>query len=245
MASIVDSAMEVRVDVSFQQRQEHELWEAEIRVLVSRIHCFSSGIPPVEEVTDSLSHSCAPRRLRDPAGAKSTISSLLALIGHPVREEVVIWRNFISSIAQDAAYQALESGVASFKILANIMIFQTYELVEPNQRPIPWGLLPRVEEIDNVLTFSVDGGVFGGSRATVRPPQGSPTEKLERVKFTGGSGSDQMTTTATACVICMDDFEQGSELIKMPCSHLFHESCLTRWLERSPVCPLCRFSLPA
>jgi len=40
------------------------------------------------------------------------------------------------------------------------------------------------------------------------------------------------------------DFEAGSKLRVMPCSHYFHEQCIFSWLQLNHVCPLCRFPLP-
>ncbi|KAL6595497.1 hypothetical protein ACP70R_047837 [Stipagrostis hirtigluma subsp. patula] len=48
------------------------------------------------------------------------------------------------------------------------------------------------------------------------------------------------------CVICMKEYEAGSELSVMPCEHRhrFHRRCLAEWLARSNLCPLCRHALP-
>ncbi|URE09264.1 hypothetical protein MUK42_34316 [Musa troglodytarum] len=35
------------------------------------------------------------------------------------------------------------------------------------------------------------------------------------------------------------------EVTRMPCKHAFHGGCLSRWLESSHVCPLCRHAIPA
>eukprot|EP00934_Nitzschia_sp_Nitz4_P003783 Nitzschia sp. Nitz4//scaffold15_size197535//132603//134631//NITZ4_001593-RA/size197535-augustus-gene-0.228-mRNA-1//-1//CDS//3329537760//3773//frame0 len=46
------------------------------------------------------------------------------------------------------------------------------------------------------------------------------------------------------CVICLDDFEEDTRLRKLPCGHVFHSTCISRWLvERSAVCPLCKYDL--
>lgn len=45
------------------------------------------------------------------------------------------------------------------------------------------------------------------------------------------------------CVICMEKMEIGSEATKMPCSHVYHGSCLMNWLGVKRVCPICRFVL--
>lgn len=44
-----------------------------------------------------------------------------------------------------------------------------------------------------------------------------------------------------ACVICMQELSPPLE--QLPCSHLFHQSCLLLWLDKSASCPTCRCGL--
>jgi len=46
------------------------------------------------------------------------------------------------------------------------------------------------------------------------------------------------------CTICLDEFTPGVRVRKLPCEHIFHSTCIARWLiERSAVCPLCKLDL--
>ncbi|XP_065853256.1 uncharacterized protein [Euphorbia lathyris] len=47
-----------------------------------------------------------------------------------------------------------------------------------------------------------------------------------------------------ACAICKDVLSVGSEVIKLPCIHLYHPSCILPWLKTRNSCPLCRLELP-
>lgn len=44
------------------------------------------------------------------------------------------------------------------------------------------------------------------------------------------------------CVICQDTLlnTQGKLAKNGTCAHIFHESCLVKWLKTSPTCPSCR-----
>lgn len=53
------------------------------------------------------------------------------------------------------------------------------------------------------------------------------------------------------CAVCLNDLEEETEaeeeaetaeegVIVMPCDHLFHASCISRWFEKKFSCPLCR-----
>lgn len=40
------------------------------------------------------------------------------------------------------------------------------------------------------------------------------------------------------CIICMQEFAAGEEVVHLPCLHMFHAGCAQEWLRRKPVCPL-------
>ena len=42
------------------------------------------------------------------------------------------------------------------------------------------------------------------------------------------------------CVICFEEITDPLKLIKTPCGHTFHNSCLTPWFLERDTCPMCR-----
>ncbi len=59
------------------------------------------------------------------------------------------------------------------------------------------------------------------------------SEELPRASYRG-KGLEK------ACQICLVDFENGEQLIYLPCVHRFHEGCILDWLKKQPVCPVCQ-----
>jgi hypothetical protein len=45
------------------------------------------------------------------------------------------------------------------------------------------------------------------------------------------------------CIICMEDFMNGDEVIYLPCLHVFHNTCILEWFKRHDDCPVCKFKL--
>jgi hypothetical protein len=45
------------------------------------------------------------------------------------------------------------------------------------------------------------------------------------------------------CPICSDDFAVGSDVLQLPCGHIFHEDCAIPWLDTKKTCPICRYLL--
>jgi hypothetical protein len=42
------------------------------------------------------------------------------------------------------------------------------------------------------------------------------------------------------CTICLCEFEQDDNVIKLPCMHTFHPSCVNQWLKNNCTCPNCK-----
>jgi hypothetical protein len=51
--------------------------------------------------------------------------------------------------------------------------------------------------------------------------------------------------TENSCAICLNDYSDGSILLKMPCGHHFHKNCASAWLHINTTCPICRYNLNA
>ena len=42
------------------------------------------------------------------------------------------------------------------------------------------------------------------------------------------------------CTICTELFDGLSDIAAVPCGHVFHGECLSKWLSNSMTCPQCR-----
>uniref|UniRef100_A0A8W7P6G2 E3 ubiquitin-protein ligase AMFR n=1 Tax=Anopheles coluzzii TaxID=1518534 RepID=A0A8W7P6G2_ANOCL len=54
------------------------------------------------------------------------------------------------------------------------------------------------------------------------------------------ASSDDLKQNSDNCAICWEKMETAR---KLPCAHLFHNSCLQSWLEQDTSCPTCRLGL--
>ncbi|XP_041355887.1 uncharacterized protein LOC121373356 [Gigantopelta aegis] len=72
------------------------------------------------------------------------------------------------------------------------------------------------------------------------PPPVSLTviDKLEVV-----TASKDNTGSEMKCPICLCWFDEGEELTRLPCQHLYHPLCIQAWLVKSGTCPVCRHVL--
>ena len=88
--------------------------------------------------------------------------------------------------------------------------------------------------------FPINLAIFDTPPVTdfMDPATKSSIEALKKVKI------DESCTSSDQCSICLNDFCDGSEVMVMPCLHLYHKDCIVRWLETSHLCPLCRYPMP-
>mmetsp|Transcript_29423 Transcript_29423/g.46732 ORF Transcript_29423/g.46732 Transcript_29423/m.46732 type:complete len:428 (+) Transcript_29423:46-1329(+) len=45
------------------------------------------------------------------------------------------------------------------------------------------------------------------------------------------------------CCICLEQFENGDEIRRLPCLHIFHKEEIDKWLRSNRVCPICRVNI--
>ncbi|XP_010257293.1 PREDICTED: E3 ubiquitin ligase BIG BROTHER-like [Nelumbo nucifera] len=41
------------------------------------------------------------------------------------------------------------------------------------------------------------------------------------------------------CVICQMEYKRGDRQMTLPCKHIYHGGCITRWLSINKACPVC------
>ncbi|KAL0906415.1 hypothetical protein M5K25_024910 [Dendrobium thyrsiflorum] len=80
--------------------------------------------------------------------------------------------------------------------------------------------------------------------AMVGPPalesDGLSPEELQCLPCFSYSGRPE----AQDCAVCLEEFREGGWCRALPgCNHVFHKLCVDRWLEKSPLCPICRCSV--
>lgn len=46
--------------------------------------------------------------------------------------------------------------------------------------------------------------------------------------------------TKESCSICLDDYVMEDKITVLPCGHKYHYNCISNWLKRNAVCPLCK-----
>lgn len=50
-------------------------------------------------------------------------------------------------------------------------------------------------------------------------------------------------TNEKECIICFYDYKSDDKIAELECNHIYHDSCITRWLQKDLSCPICRSQL--
>lgn len=58
-----------------------------------------------------------------------------------------------------------------------------------------------------------------------------------------GSVVQEDVDESPSCTICLGEYEAGDELVRLPCSHCYHNECIGAWTAEHSKCPLCNLDL--
>ncbi|KAJ8772114.1 hypothetical protein K2173_027291 [Erythroxylum novogranatense] len=144
----------------------------------------------------------------------------------------------------EAEYPFRDRRRTTLEILAAFLTIQSYALATCGMRFLGWvrtlselrGLATSGFQLVSTLKVLVSETVVV-EESECEGVSESVLEKLAAESFYAGNGE---TNEHDNCVICLDEFSGETALTRMPCSHVFHQSCLFRWLRNSNSCPLCR-----
>lgn len=86
-----------------------------------------------------------------------------------------------------------------------------------------------------------DSGFFAHRQNLVQAQvQGLPEEQIQELPLEEYNLKGDPET----CSICIDEFEQGTNLRVLPCSHRYHPKCIDDWLKIQNNCPNCKAEIP-
>lgn len=88
------------------------------------------------------------------------------------------------------------------------------------------------EALDRIITQLMEAH----PQSNAAPPASeSAIENLEKKKLDkkmmGESGKAE-------CTICIDELNEGDEVVVLPCNHWFHNECVVLWLREHNTCPI-------
>ncbi|XP_062241555.1 E3 ubiquitin-protein ligase Arkadia isoform X2 [Platichthys flesus] len=71
--------------------------------------------------------------------------------------------------------------------------------------------------------------------------------KYKKRKLLGKQEEDEGADedTEEKCTICLSILEEGEDVRRLPCMHLFHQLCVDQWLLTNKKCPICRVDIEA
>uniref|UniRef100_A0AAQ4RA32 RING-type E3 ubiquitin transferase n=1 Tax=Gasterosteus aculeatus aculeatus TaxID=481459 RepID=A0AAQ4RA32_GASAC len=91
-------------------------------------------------------------------------------------------------------------------------------------------------DIDQELTPEAWASIGKNMHAT-------PESRKLHIKQDEDEGADE--DTEEKCTICLSILEEGEDVRRLPCMHLFHQLCVDQWLLTNKKCPICRVDIEA
>ena len=81
-----------------------------------------------------------------------------------------------------------------------------------------------------------------GLDADAMARRGVVTETWGETK-TRRSASRDDGDSSPKCAVCLECFERGQSVSRLPCTHQYHRACIEKWLATHVECPVCRVDL--
>jgi len=126
--------------------------------------------------------------------------------------------------------------------------FETSSLPEILHNVLSETFLDGVTEFQDTISLNtqlrmVGLGVFESrTLALLIRPTGLFEDQLEALPRCMVRSPDELEHAhdEDRCSICYVDYVVEEELVRLPCTHRYHDTCIRRWLSANTSCPICR-----
>lgn len=99
-------------------------------------------------------------------------------------------------------------------------------------------MMAHIERQGNVSRGATDAEIEALPTTNYQPP------KLDTAPRRAGPGpSSAPPQEREKCAICLSEFEEGEDVKRLPCGHVFKAECVSRWLKVNKTCPMCKTSI--
>ena len=115
----------------------------------------------------------------------------------------------------------------------------TTDIIERNTLPHKYRKLKVVDETAGDAPTSVPNS----SREANEEGTSSAAADAPSTSSGGATSGVRVEDTTDKCTICLSDFEEGEDVRRLPCMHLFHVECVDQWLKTNKCCPICRVDI--
>lgn len=88
----------------------------------------------------------------------------------------------------------------------------------------------------------MEGG-YGHPDGQQDEPGVSEEQKADWSRFEYQEPEGPAKGEAPHCSICLGEYETGEQLVKLPCKHVYHQTCIDGWTKNHTKCPLCNAEL--
>ena len=104
-------------------------------------------------------------------------------------------------------------------------------------------LMSNMNQMFNNIFNNNNMGMNFANMNNVNDNHGVEPQLLNNLQTTKLQDISKLEDDKKNCIICMEDFKVGDEVIYLPCLHVFHKDCILEWLGSHDDCPICKFKI--
>ena len=109
-------------------------------------------------------------------------------------------------------------------VLNNLMQRALQDLPHNNQHGIVFGMMQPPAQFENVIT----------------PLKESEFSNITELNYKEYAKTKEASNEKETCSICYAEYTDEDKVKILPCSHVFHTTCIAEWFAENHNCPMCR-----